>query len=390
VSYTRRDLLYCTLYMSSCRTANIDGFVEFLGTRTDLDMEIHPTQFRRFACDLATKIDFNGKIAHDEEAQRRLVASDLRKLATVDLVKARLPKSVRRGIVDSEPAIAERLESIGVKLSPSTLSIVDKFPPPFDKFDWAAFAPDREDEEEFGIPRGVYFRRDRLRPLYSQALYAHEVIHTLTGEIDPEVYAAGLEEGIAEVVGTCYGGLAVITPRVLKNMLIYGRHGVERPAIWSLYRDHMRQAFILFREFGLEGLAALINRGRAAIHQAAAAVLDGSYRHLSLPRGNVDDQTHDVLEFACLGFVPSHAYSPMECLLAMNAQSGRDLAGVYADTNVDPAVGKDRIAAASARSALFMISGKSIGYSIVERVLAAERHSGFRLLRYVPLSTVGR
>jgi len=377
--------LYCTLYMSSCRAANIDRFVEFLGEHTDLDGEIHPAEFGAFARELAARIDFTGMIEGDEDAQRSLVAEDLRQLAAVDPAGMDLPESVEQGIMDSEAAITRRLESIGIKIPSFTLSIVDTFPQPFDGFDWAAFAPDQEDEEKFGIPRGVYFRRDRLRPFFSQALYAHEVIHTATGEIDPDVYAAGLEEGIAEVVGTCYGGLSVLTPQVLKNILVYGRHGVERPHIWSLYRDHTRQAFALFLEFGLEGLATLISRGRAAIHEAAAAILAGTYHQLPLPRGNIDEQTRDVLEFACLGYVPSHAYSPLECLMATKVESGRELAEVYAEANIDPEAGADRIRTASSRSALFMIDDRAIGYSIVGRLLAAERQSGFRLLRYVPV-----
>jgi hypothetical protein len=389
VGYTGRELLYCAMYVSSCRTANIDRFVDFLNEHKDLDTAIRPAQFGEFTANLATMVDVLGTVQCEEDAQRTLMANDLRHLADVDLAGMELPASVEDAIAEGEPIIRSRLEAIGMKAESSALTIVDQFPPPFDKFDWAAFAPDREDEEEFGIPQGIYFKRERLRPLYSQALYAHEVVHTATGQIDPDVYATGMEEGIAEIVGTCYGGLGVLSPRVLKNILVYGRHGVERPAIWSLYRDHTRQAFLLYCEFGLKGLVALINRGRAAIHRAATAVLDGTYRKLDLPRGDVDEETRDVLQFACLGYVPSHAYSPMECLLTMHVERGRTVKEVCRAAGVDPTVGVAGIESVSAKSALFVIDGDAIGYSNVERLLAAERESDVTLLRYVPAAPVG-
>jgi hypothetical protein len=371
--------------MSSCRTANIDRFVETVAQHDNLDVVVEERYFCSFVKDLALAVDFEGLVTTEEEAQSRLIAEDLRRLTAVDLVNVELPQSVEQSINDCEPAIRARLEEIGLTLSASNLFVVDSFPSPFDNFDWAAFAPDREDEEEFGIARGVYFKRAKLRPLYSQALYAHEAIHTITGQVDPEIYAGGLEEGVAEVVGTCYGGLAVLSPIVLKNILVYGRHGVQRPKIWSFYRDHMRQAFLLYNEFGLTGLVALISRGRAAIHAAAAAIVDGTYRDLALPVGGFDDATREVLEFACLGFVPSHAYSPIDCLLAIYVQSGRTIGDICKLASVDPTVGESRIRAVSTESALYMMNGKSIGYSNMERLLRMEEMSGTSLLRYIPL-----
>lgn len=385
VSYTKRALIYCALYMTSCRTANIERLIEMIGHYDDLDTPIEQHQFSAFIQTLASTIDIDRVVTTEDEAQRRLITADLNKLASLDVESIQLPSSVEEGIVSCRDVVRARLEAIGLETKSSELFIVDKFPAPFDKFEWAAFAPDSDDERQFSIPQGVYFRRDRLRPLYSQALYAHEAIHTISGQIDPEVYVSGLEEGVAEILGTCYGGLSVLDADILKNIMVYGRHGVERAKLWSFYRDHTRQAFLLFNEFGLDGLAALLGRGRAAIHDASAKIVSGKYRELDLPRGGFDTTTRDILEFICAGFVPSHAYSPIDCLLAMHVSSGRSTKEVCEAAGVDESVGADRLGKISSESALFVMNGTKVGFSNVERLLALEHEAGISALRYVPL-----
>ncbi|WP_143202424.1 hypothetical protein [Amycolatopsis sp. CB00013] len=384
MSYTGRELIYGALYMNSCRTANIERFIDHLTEYQDLDETVLPREFEEFAQRLASIVDVDKLIATDTDAQRRLIATDLRLLASEGFSERNLPESVEHGLTSSEKTVRDRFEQLGLHPVASKLNIVERFPEPFDKFDWAAFAPDREDEQEFGIPQGIYFKRSRLRPLYSQALYAHEVIHTITGQVDPHVYVGGLEEGIAEVIGTCYGGLAMMPPKVLKNMLVYGRHGVERPKIWSLYRDHTRQAMLLYCEFGLTGLSTLVTRGREAIHAAAATVLDGSYKKLDLPRGKFDSDTLSILEFACLGFIPSYAYSPIDCLLALHVRSGMTVTEVSHAASIDPSIAKERISSIASESALFVLNGSKVGYSNVERLLSAENQASVSILRYVP------
>ncbi|HEY8504928.1 MAG TPA: hypothetical protein VIL46_10120 [Gemmataceae bacterium] len=380
---TLRDYLYAGIYTRPCRFANIERFISAVGACAELDAATTAAGAQERLRDAAAALQPAGLVTDDAGAQRRLVAEDLRRIAAalgevgpLAGVEERLPASGR--------AAQARLSQLGLEVGDVPLRIVDAFPEPFTRFAWSAFAPDREDEQQFGIERGVYFRRDLLRPLYSEALFAHEVIHTLTGRVDPEVYAMGLEEGIAEVIGTCYASLAVLPWTAVRNVLIYGRHGAARARLWSVYLDHTRQAFLLFREFGLVGLAELVRRGRAAIHHAEALLLAGRYRDLALPRGGYDQQTASLLEFACCGYLPSHVLSPLECLLLREVAAGLPFDEVCRRAGVDPHAGRPVLEGLGTRSALFVPVGSTVGYSNAERYRAAEQEAGIPIIRYLP------
>ncbi|MFV2018410.1 hypothetical protein [Micromonospora sp. LOL_023] len=313
-----------------------------------------------------------------------LLAEDMDKIAAVlDGQRSELAPA-QAGIEAAAPAIAEQLGQIGLDVESAPPKIVDRFPVPFDSFEWSAFAPDAEDEERFGIARGVWFRQDRLRPLYSEALYAHEVVHTVTGTVDPHIYAMGLEEGIAEVIGTCYAGSAVIGADAVLNILLHGRHGADRPRVWAAYREHTRQAFLLYREFGLLGLAELVRRGRAAIHAAEATIQAGGYRELDLPRDGFDDDTTRVLEIFTCGFMPAHVFTPFECHLLRHVRQGSTFDEVCRTAQVPPPAGNPVLRRLGAESALFVADDDRIAYSNVERYLRIGQQTGRPVLRYLP------
>ncbi|MDX6743811.1 hypothetical protein [Actinocorallia sp. A-T 12471] len=379
---TLSDYLYSGIYRRSCRFGNIERFVELVGTRADLTRDCGAEAARQQLRALAEGFRASTPIEDEQDALGELVAADLASVAEAGFDDIEAAGTTEQRLAAAGPAIQRKLVSAGVPVEDSPLRVLEEFPPPFNQFGWSAFAPDREDEENFGIEPGVYFLRDRLRPLYSELLFAHEVIHTVTGKKDPEVFAMGLEEGIAEVVGSCFGSLAVLEPSVIKNALVYGRHGVDRPKLWSVYLDHTRQVYLLYQEFGLAGLAALIREGRTAIHRAEELVLRGRYKELKLPRGNWDPDTGAILEFVCCGYLPSHVFSPIECLLASHAEAGRSLSEVCERANVAPAVGRPALESLAAKSALFVRDGDRIGYSNVARYRAVEESGPVKVMRY--------
>ncbi|GAA0963085.1 hypothetical protein [Actinocorallia libanotica] len=311
-----------------------------------------------------------------------MVALDLASAAEAEFGEIEAAGSISDRLSAAGPAVQGRLVKAGLPVEEAPLRVMDEFPPPFHQFGWSAFAPDREDEENFGVEPGVYFLRSRLRPFYSELLFAHEVIHTVTGKRDPEVFAMGLEEGLAEAVGSCFGALAVLEPATIRNILLHGRHGVDRPKLWSVYLDHTRQAYLLYREFGLTGLIELIKQGRAAIHRAEELVVQGRYRELDLPRGNWDPDTGALLDFLCCGYLSSHVFSPVECLLVFHAEPGRSLDEVCERANVAPEIGRPALESLGAQSALFVRDGERIGYSNVARYRALEENGPVKVMRY--------
>lgn len=377
-----RDFLYGGMYLAACRFANIERFIERISVEIDLDAAADAATAAATFRDLANALPPSEPIQDDEAALRKLVADDLRAVAAARVPDADTP--VRDRIDSAAGSIRSMLVDVGLDLADADLHVVDEFPPPFDQFGWAAFAPDREDEERYGIPTGVYFRRSGLRPLYSEALFAHEIIHTVPGRVDPEIQAMGLEEGIAEVLGTCFAATSAVPPRALRNVLTYGRHGVERPKLWSLYRDHTRQAFLLYLEFGIEGLVELTHRGRAKIHEAEAAVFAGTYRGLDLPRDNWNDVTTWLLGSFCNGFVPSHVFTPLEVVLIDHVDEQRSLVEVCRRANVPDSVGVPVLKRLGSESALFVRDGEHIGYSNVRHYLRMSETAGQPAIRYLP------
>ncbi|MER7165315.1 hypothetical protein ABT336_04440 [Micromonospora sp. NPDC000207] len=382
MSTTTRDFLYGGMYLAACRFANVDRFVEWVSAELDLDAAADAASAAGTLRAVAEVLSPDGPIQDEETALRTLLAADLRKVAGVRLPGA--DTNVRDRIDGAAGAITSMLKGAGLDLGDADLHVVDEFPAPFDQFGWAAFAPDREDEERYGIPTGVYFRRDGLRPLYSEALFAHEVIHTVPGRVDPEIYAMGLEEGIAEILGTCFAATAAVPRRALRNILTYGRHGVERPKLWSLYRDHTRQAFLLYREFGIEGLVELAHRGRAKIHEAEVAVFAGTFRSLDLPRGNWNEDTTWLLDSFCNGFLPSHVFTPLEVVLVDQVDEQRSLSEVCRRANVPEAVGVPVLTRLGSESALFVRDGENIGYANVRHYQAMGEAAGQPVIRYLP------
>jgi hypothetical protein len=377
-----RDFLYGGLYLSACRFANIDRFMERVSSELDLEVEADADSAATTVADLADRMSPNGPIKDDETALRKLMADDLRAIAAVRLANA--DSSVRERVDNAAVGIKSKLKDAGLDLGDSDLYVVDEFPPPFNQFGWAAFAPDREDEERYGIRSGVYFRSNGLRPLYSEALFAHEVIHTVPGRVDPEIYAMGLEEGIAEVLGTCFAATAAVPLRALRNVLVYGRHGVDRPKLWSLYRDHTRQAFLLYKEFGIEGLIELAHQGRARIHEAETAIFAGTYQNLNLPRGNWNDDTTWLLDSFCNGYVPSHVFAPLEVVLIDHVDEQRSLAEVCQQANVPDSIGVPLLKRLGSESALFVRDGENVGYSNVQHYLSMSEMAGQPIIRYLP------
>lgn len=385
---TFSDLLYGGLYQRPCRFANIERFVAAVAADDELsaryDQSTAPEAFAADLREIADRMDPSGEIGTDQGAAARLVAADLRRIAAADYTDVVADDTVTARLDRQGPAIQQRLQAAGLPVQDTSLSIVDVFPEPFHRFAWSAFAPDREDQENFGIEPGVYFRRDRLRPLYSEALFAHEVVHTVTGRVDPEIYAMGLEEGIAEILGTCYGALAVLNRATLRNIIVHGRHGAQRDKLWSVYLDHTRQAALLYREFGIDGLVTLVRSGRAAIHDAEQAIMAGHHRELPLARGGWDEHTTGLVDFTCSAYLPSHVFTPLECLLALYARQGRTVKDICAEAGVACDVGALVLERLGAESALFVQDGDRIGYSNVDRYLRLETAAEVMVIRYLP------
>lgn len=166
--------------------------------------------------------------------------------------------------------------SIGLEIPFPDVYYVDSFPYPYDKMDWTAFAPDSEDEKLYGINKGIYFLRQEMAPIYTQILYAHEVIHSFIGAKDPNLLGRGLEEGLADflslfiVAPQMYGEAAAIVQ--LENIKLGASLGYSG----NLYFEFLRIVHELYRCYGLEYITDMVKSGRKGIKQIEEAIAGGT------------------------------------------------------------------------------------------------------------------
>jgi hypothetical protein len=381
---TVRDWLFAGIYLAPCRFANVDAFVAAVAPLLDLDDAVPADTAAGMLRGAAAAVDVAGDCADDEAAARRLIAADLRAAARAPLSRAGGP--TERSVVAAAGPVRERLSAAGLDVRAAAVTVGRSLPEPFARSGLAATSVGPADAVRYRVAPGVYLRRSRLRPFYSVTLAAHELVHVAAVTGPPGSTGGsgkGLEEGLAEVLGTCYAAAAVVPRTALRAILVHGRYGAGRPRLWSLYADHIRQAAVLYREFGVAGLAALVNGGRDRIAEAEVAVLEGRHRELDLPRGPGDPTTTWLLDYFCGGLLPSYVVAPLDLLLLDAVRDGASAAEVCATARVPEPLGAERLGQLAASTALFGLTGGVVSASILPRYRQAARSSGQPVVRWL-------
>jgi hypothetical protein len=130
------------------------------------------------------------------------------------------------------------------------------------------------DEVEFGAPKGIYFIKARLRPIYTVFLLAHELTHTVFGQRSPDKIAAGIEEGLAEVLAAFF-----LMPRldhaIGKNLFLYNRIYPLQGGLADRYLPFSRLAGIVALQVGWVGFLSLYKEGRERIRELETAIYAG-------------------------------------------------------------------------------------------------------------------
>ena len=377
---TVRDWLFAGIYLSPGRFANVDAFVAAVEPHVTLDdvveVEDAPGLLRR----AAAGIEVPGECADDATAARRLIATQLHELADAPLALA--GGAPARMLTTASWRVRDRLSAAGLDVAAMSVVVGTDLPEPFTASGLAAISVGPADAVRHGIEPGVYLRESRLRPFYSVTLAAHELVHTAAAT-EPGGSGKGLEEGLAEILGTCFAAAAVVPRTALRAILMHGRYGAGRPRLWSIYADHIRQAALLYREFGIAGLAALVSSGRKRIAEAELAVLGGEHRGLDLPRGPGDPTTTWLLDYFCGALLPSYVVSPLDLLLLDAVEDGATVATVCRTAGVAAGTGAGRLAALAASTALFALSNGVVSGSTLHRYRIAEVCSGQPVVRWL-------
>jgi hypothetical protein len=238
----------------------------------------------------------------------------------------------------------DQLQSMGVRIETPEIVFVDELPPPYNQRGYSAFSADRGDSEKYNMRPGIYFPIKRLRPFYSEFLLFHELIHFALGKSDPYLLARGLEEGLAELLGSMYLSSKILGDALTINLFIYNRLSSDYQRFWELYMDATRQATLLHQRFGLQGLFTLLNRGRRGLKQVEDCCLQMDFKKIDLPRGGeVDPELTDITDFLSLAFSRNLVVSPLAKYLSGYVHAGYTLSQVMREAQVDESAGMNAL-----------------------------------------------
>jgi len=382
-SMSERAIFYSAFYRTRCSFASINQFFERVDPHFDSREGGVESTCQAVDRAIAQSFTHGGPVTSDAEALRILLGEDLRRIKE----KIR-PIQDESTSTSNFSALLDRLvlllHEIGIHAEVPYFTIVDKFPKPFDSFTWSAMCPDKSDEKKFGIKPGIYLLKSRLRPYYSQVLVSHELIHAIVGRRDPHLLAMGLEEGLAEVLGSLYLGSNVFNHDIARNVFVYGRYNYRGKLMWDLYLDHARQAALIYRRFGMPGIVSLINEGRKAIHHAEACLLGGSIDKLDL--SPVDVVTREpfskLLDEVLDSLVPRLIVSPLAAHLLRYVDEGATLDEICEQAQVPAKIGRECLEATGKATTLYVVDDDRVSYSNVKFYREIEERCETSVIRY--------
>jgi hypothetical protein len=288
-----------------------------------------------------------GPIAQ-EEALRLMIGEDLlaveRVLSDQNIVAViDQRKDIKYVLERCRDKAVDQLLSMGVRVEVPELIFVDKLPPPYDQRGYSAFSADRGDSEKYDMQPGIYFPIKSLRPFYSEFLFMHELIHVILGKTDPYLLARGLEEGLAELIGSMYLSSRILGNALTINLFIYNRLSSDYQRFWELYMDATRQATFLHQRFGLQSLVTLLNRGRTGLKEVEDCCLLMDFANIDLPRAEPDPELTDIADFLSLAFNRNLVVSPLARYLSSYVHTGYTLAEILQEAHVEKDAGMNAL-----------------------------------------------
>ena len=231
---TLRFALMSVLYQTDIHFSLLSGFLD----RLNLDLDAtHPTD--NLPSLLESRLTAaESRLRSSQSALDRAVADDVTRI--IETLHVTEPTS----LILSESQIIARLNKTASQaqriLSESGIdapipgpTIVDSMPEPYDARNSAALVVDSYDEDEYGIPQGIYLRRSNLRPYYSDFLYLHELVHVYLGSLDPKRVAHGLEEGLADYLGAIWLAGSILGLGLTRRLFILNRLSSATLPFWN-------------------------------------------------------------------------------------------------------------------------------------------------------------
>ena len=137
------------------------------------------------------------------------------------------------------------------------LSLVDRYPHPYEKMTASAWSLSEFESNLLGIPQGVYLRRDQLFPCSAESILGHEYAHAAI--VDMPNYVPWFDEGLADIMGYAYYVTRFGKVEDLRGWINY-RNELKQYGTW--YREYDRLVAVLILTCGMDVVRALVRLKR--------------------------------------------------------------------------------------------------------------------------------
>ncbi len=340
-----RDILWAGIYQAGVAFANLESFVERVAGELQLDrlpFDVGPALERLDP--LINSYTSCSPPLTRRQVTRLVLAEDLRRIR--DALKSGGPSSdldPNTQLQEFLPKYIDLLANLGLHADGPQLYVVDRLPFPYTEMPWEALCFDAADASTHGSPPGLYFLSSKLEPWYSAYVLAHELIHVIVGRVNPHLLARGLEEGICELLGVMYLSREVLGTNLTRNIYRLTILGSATDTFWELYLDYTRQAFFLYRRFGLAGLVSLLLAGRDAIKEMERR-LAVAPDEVTLPSGNWDAATSSLCDELLLTRIRHLIVSPLAWYAAQRVAPGDSIQSLAAKCSIPTALAEEALA----------------------------------------------
>lgn len=187
------------------------------------------------------------------------------------------------------------------------LSLVERFPRPYEKVVAAAWSLSEFESRLLGIPQGVYLRRDQLFPCSAESILGHEYAHAAI--VDMPNYVPWFDEGLADVLGYAYYAARFGKVEDLRMWINY-RNELKEYGAW--YREYDRLVAVLILTCGMDVVRELVRLKRNQPKKVDWTALAGAVR---------TNPTYEAVRGCVEGELPA-AGSPSEPYAAIAALFG--------------------------------------------------------------------
>lgn len=363
---TSRKFLLSAIYLTRCQFSSLNKFMVRVGGGFD-KIPFNKKLTLQTLRNIISELESNTEQATIDQkiAEKILISKDLQKIEKqVENIKEFEPGKI---MIEDFERLLKETKKLGFDVDDVKIFWVDNFPQPFHNMDWTFFNADKTDVHKYGIPFGIYIKKEAATPIYTTFLLAHELIHVAIGLKKTDKIARGLEEGLAELLGCIFLFSRLKGCSLTTNLLIYNRLSYPPNQFWDVYLDNLRQAIFLYHRFGLAGLKDLVHKGRNKIKEVEKMILKGDYDKIKLAKGEWDSEVEYLTSFI-LTFPRNYVLSPLAKYISEFIKKRDKVKDIINNYNIDLNEGKEAIKELNEKLFLIIIKNETVANSDMDTI----------------------